>query len=239
MLLETKPYPWRRRRTQHFINQFPNIWQSIVLNPYLFPGIYSREQQDFESSRFFPDGDDSLPKSPQAVYVDDANGETARSLLAQARPDVAYVYGTGKLRREVFDIPGMGSINAHGGLLPDYRGLDTNLWAAYEGAPDRMAVTLHKIVDRLDEGGVLDERFVERDPAISVPSLRFFTARLCTDMFLAMTRALKVGQPEVSERDNDLGRYFGPMPALLKIKTNRILKEWAGRPSALETTIGV
>lgn len=229
VLFETRTYPWRQKRNRHFTDRIPDLWHGAVLNPYVFPGIFSSAQRAYEARRFFPDGDSSLPIGPRVVYVDDANGPAARELLAGAKADIGFVYGTGRLRRETYDLPGLGSINAHGGLLPNYRGLDTNLWAAYEGEPDRMAVTLHRVVDRLDEGAVLDERFLTPDPDICVPTLRFFTARLCTDMFLAITRSLLNGNLVGSERDNRLGRYYGPMPALLKIKTNRILKQWAGQ----------
>lgn len=226
VVFETKGYPWKRLRKHFFWRQFPNVWKGLSDNPYLGADHYSKSQHAFEFPRFFPDGSDALPKGPHFGYVQDANDETTIKLLDDAKPDIVYVYGTGLLKSHVFDQPPMGSINAHGGLLPNYRGLDTNLWATLLDGPEQMAVTLHKVTSRLDQGGVFMERRLLPAPEMSVASLRYFTAKICTDMFVQISKELIQGSLVEDARNPADGKYFGPMPLRLKMITDRKLHQW-------------
>lgn len=226
VVFETRPYPWRTNAQRHFRQTLPNVWNGIALNPYLQPATFNTEQTAYEHPRFFLDGDDSLPSGLPVVSVSNVNDETSCRIIGELKPDVFFVYGTGKLHSRVFSLPPLGSINAHGGLLPWYRGLDTSLWATLQGKPDQMAITLHRIEKDLDTGAVVAERRIGPAPELSIYSLRYFTTIPCLDLFLKVTRDLLAGSLHEEKHDPVPGSYYGPMPWLLKRKADRLLRRW-------------
>lgn len=225
-IFESSPYPWRRNAIRHAVRNMPNLWRGVVCNPYLQPRSFARRQDAFEKQRFFPDGDSSLPTTFPVELVPSVNHPTVRRRLARANPEIIYVYGTGKIAPEIFTLPPLGSVNAHGGRLPGYRGLDTNLWAAYERRPEDMYVTLHKMDDELDTGAVYLDRRIPLHRDMTIYSLRYFSTLFCVDLFLELTRKFLRGDPAQRSHERENSRYFGPMPWVLKKRTDRILRLW-------------
>ncbi len=225
-LFETRPYPWRKKAHRHILKSLPNLWKGLVKNPYVQPDLGPRIDA-YEMPRFFPDGDTAIPADIPSHYVQSVNGEDARALLRNAKPDLIFVYGTGLVKPETYQIATRAAINAHGGKIPGYRGLDTNLWAAYEGHPEDMTATLHQVDDDLDTGPVYMDRPIGRPADLSLVTLRYHTAVLCTDMFIDLIAAFFDGEPNSKIQNLAESRYFGPMPWLLKRRTNNLLAKWA------------
>ena len=225
-VFETRQYPWKRNAKRFFWKNFPNIWKSIFGNPYLQSSSFGKKQDDFERRLFFPDGNAEIQESWNVQTVENVNSAETTALFEKFLPDVLFVYGTGKIYPEIFDWPEWGAINAHGGKLPDYRGLDTNLWTALDGHPGDMMVTIHKIDEDLDTGAVYLEEKIPPHPEMALHSLRYFTTVVCTDMYLEVAQKLLAGKLKPLERKGENGRYCHPMPWLTKLKTDRILRQW-------------
>ena len=225
-ILEARSYPWQQKMRRHFIRSLPNIWSGLILNPYFQPDIDKRIES-YETYRFFPDGDKSIDNSIPTHIVESVNGDEAQTLLERADPDLILVYGTGLLESAIYSRSKLATINAHGGKIPGYRGLDTNLWAVYEGRPDDMMVTLHAVDKSLDTGPVYMARPIEPQTDLSLITIRYYTTILCTEMFVDLIRVFLSGAPEPIIQDLTGSRYYNPMPWLLKLQTNRKLGMWA------------
>lgn len=232
-LFETRAYPWRRNARRHLRRELPNLWRAAVLNPYFQAGSDARRMEALERPRFFPDGSDALPAALESHAVHSVNDPQARELLEKARPEVILIYGTGLVKPGTYRIASRIAVNAHGGKVPGYRGLDTNLWAALEGRPERMSVTLHEVDEQLDTGPILLERSLGPRPDLDLYSLRYHTAVLTTDLFVELVRALVEGPVRACPQDRSLAsRYYGPMPWLLKRRAHRILRRYARTATA-------
>lgn len=226
-LFETRPYPMARRRREHMRTHGFNPWRALALNPYIQPRAFSRQVDAFERARFFADGDDSLPKGLWSESVHSVNDDNSIALIAAAKPDVILVYGTGLVRPEVYELAPLGAVNAHGGKLPGDRGLDTNLWAAYEGRPDDMTATLHKVEARFDTGPVYASRAIGRQSGLSIYSLRYHAALACTEMFIELTDKLARETVVATPQGDAPSRYYSLMPWRLKRQTDRLLRIYA------------
>lgn len=226
-LFEEKPYPWRRNARRHLRETFPDLWRGLALNPYWQPAWFGARQAAFEERHFFPDGDRSLPDAFPTHRVRSVNDADAIDLLRTARPDIALVYGTGVIRARMFGLPPLGTVNAHGGLLPGYRGLDTNLWAIHEGRPEDMAVTLHFMDDDIDTGAVILQEHLQPVPGLCLTSLRYHTTLVCCRLFADLIRRADRGPLAARAQEVGRSRYFGPMPALLKLGADRRLRAYA------------
>jgi hypothetical protein len=229
VLFETRPYPWARNAKRHIKRHWANPWSAFATNPYFQPSDFGAKVNTFEAPLFFPDGNSDLPVGLSNAYVESVNNEEAARLLDDAASDLLLVYGTGLIKPHVFAAPRFGAINAHGGKLPGYRGLDTNLWATYEGHPEDMRVTWHQVDSELDTGDVYFEEPVPFDPRLSICSLRYFTAVICTEMCLALLENLAAGKLIGRRHEKSMSKYYGPMPWLLKRKTDKVLKTLARR----------
>lgn len=82
--------------------------------------------------------------------------ETLRAL----EPDVVVIGQTGIIRKRLIDIPKLGILKGHPGILPDYRGIDSAMWAILNDEPDKIGVTVHWVDPGVDTGAVLRKRHV-------------------------------------------------------------------------------
>jgi methionyl-tRNA formyltransferase len=88
--------------------------------------------------------------------VPNINGRRARQILAALCPDLLVLGGTGIIRQAVLDIPRLGTLNSHPGLLPELRGSASVAWAIYKDLP--VGSTCHFIDRGIDTGPILIRR---------------------------------------------------------------------------------
>jgi methionyl-tRNA formyltransferase len=217
----------RRRARNHFREAWPNLWTGVIYNPFLQPASLAMAINRYERELFFPDGDDALPTGSPTFYVETVNSPEAEQYLREAAPDLILVYGTGLVRPHIYGIARVAALNAHGGKLPGYRGLDTNLWAILEGRPEDMTATWHALAPELDTGAVYVDAQVPRHPDLALHSLRGRTAIVCTDLMIDLLPRLKAGAGPVRVHHKEQSRYFGMMPWLLKRRADKLLREYA------------
>lgn len=102
------------------------------------------------------------PRSSIAPFVD---------ALSAVRPDLIVVWSYSMiLPADVLQVPPLGAVNVHGGLLPQYRGPHVTQWAIINGERE-WGVTLHYIDEGVDTGPIVaDRRFalLESDDALSI-----------------------------------------------------------------------
>ena len=80
--------------------------------------------------------------------------------LAALAPELITVAGYHKIiPKSVLDLPGHGTLNLHGSLLPRYRGPCTWKWAIMNGE-ESTGVTVHVITPELDNGDLLGQRAI-------------------------------------------------------------------------------
>jgi methionyl-tRNA formyltransferase len=83
-------------------------------------------------------------------------GEHEEAALAdRLQPDVIAVFGTSLIRGPLLEKGRIGIFNLHGGLSPRYRGADCTFWALYNGEPDQVGCTLHRIDSGIDTGALI------------------------------------------------------------------------------------
>ncbi len=91
-------------------------------------------------------------------YAPDPRSAAALAALRRATPDLCLLAHSGIVPASVLAIPLVATLNAYPGILPEYRGVDVDLWAVYEGRFDRVGATLHVVDAGVDTGPVLETR---------------------------------------------------------------------------------
>ncbi len=85
----------------------------------------------------------------------DMHAEGSLDFVRGCKPDLGIVFGTRILKRALYDIPRLGSINIHKRKVPEYRGGGPiGLWELLDGQP-AIGCTVHRVEDKVDAGEVL------------------------------------------------------------------------------------
>ena len=129
--------------------------------------------------------------------------EQIRALKADLSVVVAYGH---ILRREVLDVPPMGSINVHASLLPELRGAAPINWAIARGH-QTTGVTVMRMAEAMDAGPIL--HLVE-EPVLADETTSELSVRLSELGAQALVEALTLlgsGVLEEVEQDHDKATY--------------------------------
>ena len=119
------------------------------------------------------------------------NDESTVKAVDGLAPDVVLVYGTEVLKQPIIDTARKGIFNIHRGILPQYRGCDSDLWAMLNGQFDMIGVTTHHLVAALDAGDITFQERVKLDPDDDTWTMLYKTNILGTEMILETLRKLE------------------------------------------------
>jgi folate-dependent phosphoribosylglycinamide formyltransferase PurN len=139
--------------------------QPRVSNPYLEPwlrhgdGVFRSLRQVGAVHRF-----------PVAV-CDQQNAPDSIALLRQWSPDLIVFAGGNILRKQLLEVPPLGVLNVHLGLLPEIRGMSSPEWSLLTEIP--VGITIHYIDAGIDTGPILQRyEFPEAARCESLNDLR-------------------------------------------------------------------
>ena len=108
-----------------------------------------------EASFFFGDRPSRLVRQDLLVEAPHISHPDVVALADRLQPDVIAVFGTSLIRGPLLSKGRLGIFNLHGGLSPRYRGADCTFWALYNGEPDQIGCTLHRIDLGIDTGDLV------------------------------------------------------------------------------------
>ena len=128
--------------------------------------------------------------------------------LRALNPDIILVWSYSMiLPPEVIEVPRLGCINLHGGLLPEYRGAHVMQWAIINGENETGA-TLHYIDEDIDTGAIIaDRRFpiTKDDDAASVrQKLKYTGIQLLNDSWESIVSGTILG----ISQDESKAKYY-------------------------------
>ena len=95
------------------------------------------------------------------IKTNSANSSSFRKQLLQLNPDIMIVASwSERIKKEVFDIPKIATINLHPSLLPKYRGPNPYMRTILN-MEEKSGVTFHLMDENFDSGAILEQRTVE------------------------------------------------------------------------------
>ena len=98
---------------------------------------------------------DTLSPVPRReICARDIHAAEVQQLVRDFRPDLGLSIGAPFLAQQFYMIPAHGTINAHLGLAPRYRGVPPGFWELFEGSPT-VGATIHFIDEGIDSGPVI------------------------------------------------------------------------------------
>lgn len=144
--------------------------------------------------------------------VGDINGPAGEALVRDFAPDlILSVRFSLIFKRNIFEIPPLGTYNVHPGALPRYAGLFAPFRCMMEGG-DRIGCTLHRVDDGIDTGPVAGIGWL---PVRADRSLLWHvvqTYRPGLDLFYAALADMEAGRPVRLEVQDRAQRVYGSLP---------------------------
>lgn len=148
------------------------------------------------------------------------NDEMALRVMREYKPDLVAYAGGGILRRAFIELAGIGVLNAHGGPLPDIRGMNAAEWALMYGIQPG---THHHFIDTgIDTGPLLFFTPLAIEPGDAIEHIRGKATVQAVYSHLKAVRLLSEGKVVPQPQKKEDGRQCFEMHPLLV----DILDEW-------------
>jgi methionyl-tRNA formyltransferase len=151
LTLQRKLAQWGTRQFFHYARtkllRAADDAQPGVVNPYLH-SFLRHESQTFRSLC-----DLGAHYNFPVVVCRNQNDRRPIALLGEWSPDLIVFTGGNILRNPLLDIPRLGVLNVHLGLLPEVRGMSAPEWSLLTNVPP--GITLHCMDTGIDTGPVL------------------------------------------------------------------------------------
>ena len=201
---------------------------ALVDNPY-FPAAYAQfeaAQNEFENNCFAESVDSDWGRLGGLYEFDDLNHSECVAFLKSVEPDLLVSFGTGVLQRAIVTLQTL-KINIHRGILPKYRGLDSDLWAFYFRDFENVGTTVHKLSPLLDAGDILLLRKLRIRPGMKVHQMRYYTTFLATEMVEDIVDSVENGDNlDGTPQDLSKGKYYTFIPPVRRLLASRRFNEY-------------
>lgn len=186
------------------INRNENIVAVFALPKGYWDKLTGVDHQGFGSETV-----DSFARSHDlTVYnPEDINSEEYVDIVRNLQPDVLLSVSWDQMVNEtILSIPKIGCFNLHDSLLPENRGHAPINWAIIHGYT-RTGITMHHMVQKADQGGILGQREVEisLDDTTYDVYLRILDAGV--ELFTEVFNSIKEGQIQSTPQKHHLGTY--------------------------------
>ena len=126
-----------------------------------FARVIAAEEEVFGHIGFLPANVRSL-----SLKIGDLSSVDMACLSRALQSDLYVVFGASYIKPPLVDVlVDQGAINIHMGISPYYRGSSCNFWSLYDGNPDLVGATIHRLSRGLDSGAMLFHALPEREAA--------------------------------------------------------------------------
>jgi folate-dependent phosphoribosylglycinamide formyltransferase PurN len=191
---------------------------------------FRRLAEDFTRRRELKEKDPDVLNSMddlahEVVDVPGTNASETQDALRKLGCDLLLLGQCGIIRRALLSIPKLGTLNAHPGCLPWYRGLDSCKWAILENRWDRIGITVHLVDEGVDTGPIVVRQTYKVTRAIDCERLEWLLFEKCAELLIDVVHLINVGSTLNLLPQTEGKQYFKMHSGLLTI-VNRIL---AGR----------
>jgi len=202
----------------------------LISNPYLhFPNpVFKSLEDKFEDQFFSHEIAPNWHNHRSLKSFVDVNTSGCINYINTICPEVIISFGVGIIRSGILAIP-CTKMNVHRGIVPAYRGLDSDLWACYNHDFGNIGTTIHQLESRLDTGMVFRQGRIRIRPGMRAYHLRYHTTVLGTDLLLsALTEMDRCGHVVGWCQDINQGRYYSFIPPAQRLLAIYRMHDYTG-----------
>jgi methionyl-tRNA formyltransferase len=134
------------------------------------------------------------------------------------------------LKRELLDVPDLGSLNIHPSLLPKYRGA-APIQRCIMAGEQKTGITVFFMDEKIDHGEMILQKAIDINPDDNYGSLRDRLALLGADMIVEAVRSIEHGTHKKIPQNNEAMSYAS------KIGKKEMLIDWRDKTSNIVNLI--
>lgn len=155
------------------------------------------------------------------ICVRNLNGEQCRKTLQELKVDVMILAGTPIIRSSILEVPRLGTLNAHQGALPRFRGMNVIEWSILERAIPTL--TVHFVDPGVDTGDIIATAPIPLYPGDTLDKVRLRASAQQPELLAHTAAALISGSvARKSQRPEDGRQYFVMHPRLRVMAEQRL-----------------
>lgn len=150
-----------------------------------------------------------------AVSVFESHGTNSQNTVITLKgvaPDLLLLGETGIVRKEILQVPRLGTLNAHPGILPFYRGIDCAKWAILNGDFDKIGATVHWVDEGVDTGPIIETRMYKFLGNESLDILEDNLDNLGIRLMAEIVQNMDLDMIPYGSRQADVGKQYYKMP---------------------------
>lgn len=157
----------------------------------------------------------------QFVCVADVNGQDCKRVLEQQQVDLMILGGAPIVRAHILKVPRVGTLNAHQGALPRFRGMNVIEWALLEGTVP--TITVHFVDPGVDTGDIVAMEAIPLQSGDRLSTIRQRSGHLQSELLARMASLASAGTlPRQSQRIEDGRQYYAMHPRLKVVAEQRL-----------------
>ena len=161
------------------------------------------------------------------------HAEATIAAVRRLAPDVLVLVGADIVPATLLDVPRAGTINAHYGLLPRYRGMNVTEWSIYQDDP--VGVSVHWVDAGIDTGPLIAREPIQAMPGDSLVRLRTKHRQAASQLLASACEQIQSPSPPRAFQDRLAGSQYYRMHPILLQRVERKLDEgsyrWMGASS--------
>jgi methionyl-tRNA formyltransferase len=160
-------------------------------------------------------------RGARVIYARRLDEPDALEGLRALDPDLLILAGADIVPAAVLEVPQLGTINPHYGLLPGYRGMNVTEWSVFHGDP--IGVTVHLVDTGIDTGDILMQEEIPLEPGDTFERLRTRHQDVATRLLVEAAVELRDGTARrVPQRAGEGRQYYRMHPLLRRVAENRL-----------------
>jgi methionyl-tRNA formyltransferase len=164
------------------------------------------------------------PYARQVISLPHFNQDECYQCLLELQPDVIVLGGSRILKARILQTARLAVLNAHPGVLPKYRGVDSSAWAIHHGDP--VGSTVHVVDPGVDTGPIIARQIMPIPPGVGLAELDRQLTELCGELMVqALQGILQTGSVQALPQLPESGQQFYKMPRRLFNQIDRQLKQ--------------
>ena len=145
------------------------------------------------------------------------NSTRSEDLIRQYKPDICILSSVGIVKQNIITLAKIGILNAHSGILPAFRGIDTVAWSMLEKNP--IGCSVHFIDEGVDTGDILFTHILSYEECKRGVKVSLNQAKI--RLLLMALSCISEKQYERHGQDKSSGRVFFRMHPIIKFILNR------------------
>lgn len=167
----------------------------------------------------------------QYFSVSHINGETCQDLLKSLQVDVMVLAGAPIVRAPILGIPTIGTLNAHQGALPEFRGMNVIEWAILLKA--QPSLSIHFVNPGVDTGDILVVEAIPIARGDTLHSVRKRASARQTELLAETAVAVLEGKLKGRPQRFDQGRQYFTMHPIIRTMAEQALQNALTQESEL------